>query len=84
MSKICSKPSQYFLDVDGKRVELTKEQLHNPNLFSIEVMDRAGVVVPIPKGKDWRELYLKPLMAGLQEIEPVFSRDYGNDSEIGY
>ena len=21
---------------------------------------------------------------GLQEIEPVFSRDYGNDSEIGY
>ena len=75
LSKICSKPSQYFLDVDGKRVELTKEQLHNPNLFSIEVMDRAGVVVPIPKGKDWRELYLKPLMAGLQEIEPLKSLD---------
>jgi len=75
LSKICSKPSQYFLDVDGKRVELTKEQLHNPNLFSIEVMDRAGVVVPIPKGKDWREIYLKPLMAGLQEIEPLKSLD---------
>ena len=38
-------------------------------------MDRAGVVVPIPKGKDWRELYLKPLMAGLQEIEPLKSLD---------
>jgi len=75
LSKICSNPSQYFLDVDGKRVELTKEQLHNPNLFSIEVMDKAGVVVPIPRGPDWRELYLKPLMAGLQEIEPLKSLD---------
>ena len=53
LTKICSNPSQYFLDVDGKRVELTKEQLHNPNLFSIEVMDRASIVVPIPKPKDW-------------------------------
>ena len=71
LTKICSNPSQYFLDVDGKRVELTKEQLHNPNLFSIEVMDKASVVVPIPKPKDWRELYLKPLMAGIQEVAPL-------------
>ena len=75
LTKICSNPSQYFLDVDGKRVELTKEQLHNPNLFSIEVMDRASVVVPIPKPKDWRELYLKPLMAGIQEVAPLKSSD---------
>ena len=26
LSKICSDPTQYFLDVDGKRVDLTKEQ----------------------------------------------------------
>jgi len=75
LTKISSNPSQYFLDVDGKRVELTKEQLHNPNLFSIEVMDKASVVVPIPKPKDWREVYLKPLMAGIQEIEPLKSSD---------
>ena len=75
LTKICSNPSQYFLDVDGKRVELTKEQLHNPNLFSIEVMDKASVVVPIPKPKDWRELYLKPLMAGIQEVAPLKSSD---------
>jgi len=76
LSKICSSPSQYFLDVDGKRVELTKEQLHNANLFAIEVMDKAGVVIgTIPKGPDWRELYLKPLMSGIQEIEPLKSLD---------
>jgi len=75
LSKICSDPSQYFLDVDGKRVDLTKEQLHNPNLFSLEVMDKAAVVVPIPKPKDWREVYLKPLLLGMQEIEPLKSLD---------
>ena len=51
LTKICSNPSQYFLDVDGKRVELTKEQLHNPNLFSIEVMDKASVVCAYTKTK---------------------------------
>ena len=76
LSKICSTPSQYFLDVDGKRVELTKEQLHNANLFSIEVMDKAGVVIAsIPKGPDWREIYLKTLFATMQEIEPLKSLD---------
>jgi len=75
LSKICSDPSQYFLDVDGKRVDLTKEQLHNPNLFSLEVMDKAAVVVPIPKPKDWREVYLKPLLLSMQEIEPLKSLD---------
>ena len=76
LSKICSTPSQYFLDVDGKRVELTKEQLHNANLFSIEVMDKAGVVIAsIPKGPDWREIYLKTLFTTMQEIEPLKSLD---------
>ena len=75
LSKICSDPTQYFLDVDGKRVDLTKEQLHNPNLFSLEVMDKAAVVVPIPKAKDWRELYLKPLLSTMQQIDPLKSLD---------
>ena len=75
LSKICSNPTQYFLNVGGKRVDLTKEQLHNPNLFSLEVMDKAAVVVPIPKAKDWREVYLKPLLATMQEIEPLQSLD---------
>ena len=39
-------------------------------------MDKAGVVIAsIPKGPDWREIYLKPLLSTMQEIEPLQSLD---------
>ena len=75
LTKITSNPPQWFLNVGGKRVELKTEQLHNPNLFAIAVLDQANVVSPIPKAADWREVYLKTLMQNLQEIEPLESLD---------
>jgi hypothetical protein len=75
LTKITSNPPQWFLNVGGKRVELKTEQLHNPNLFAIAVLDQANVVSPIPKAQDWREIYLKVLMNNLQEIEPLESLD---------
>ncbi len=75
LTKIKSNPPQWFLNVSGKRIELKTEQLHNPNLFAIAVLDQANVVSPIPKAKDWREIYLKTLMQNLQEIEPLESLD---------
>jgi hypothetical protein len=75
LTKIKSNPPQWFLNVSGKRIELKTEQLHNPNLFAIAVLDQANVVSPIPKAKDWREIYLKSLMQKLQEIEPLESLD---------
>jgi hypothetical protein len=75
LTKITSNPPQWFLNVGGKRVELKTEQLHNPNLFAIAVLDQANVVSPIPKAVDWREVYLKALMNNLQEIEPLESLD---------
>jgi hypothetical protein len=75
LTKITSNPPQWFLNVGGKRVELKTEQLHNPNLFAIAVLDQANVVSPIPKAVDWREVYLKTLMNNLQEIEPLESLD---------
>ena len=75
LTKINSNPPQWFLTVDEKRVELKTEQLHNPNLFAIAVLDQANVVSPIPKAADWREIYVKPLMNNLQEIEPLESLD---------
>ena len=76
LTKIASTPSQYFLDVDGKRVELTKEQLHNPNLFCIEVMDKAEVIiVTTPKLRDWKEIYLKQLFANIQTVQPLKSSE---------
>jgi hypothetical protein len=75
LTKITSNPPQWFLNVAGKRIELKTEQLHNPNLFAIAVLDQANVVSPIPKAQDWREVYLKTLMQSLQEIEPLESLD---------
>ena len=81
LTKINSNPTQYFLDIGGSRVELNKEQLHNANLFSIEAMDKGSVVVPIPKPKDWRQIYLKPLIATQQVIEPLESLNPVNQLE---
>lgn len=78
LSKIKSNPPQWFLNVDGKRIELKTEQLHNPNLFAIAVLEQANIVCPIPKGPDWREIYLKNLMEKIQEIEPLESLDPTN------
>tara|TARA_Y100001938_G_C8081636_1_gene429516 strand:- start:920 stop:2437 length:1518 start_codon:yes stop_codon:yes gene_type:complete len=75
LTKIKSNPPQWFLNVGGKRVELKTEQLHNPNLFSIAVLEQADTLTPIPKQKDWRELYVSPLLSSLQEIEPLESLD---------
>ena len=81
LTKINSNPPQWFLNIDGKRAELKTEQLHNPNLFAIAVLDQANIVSPIPKAKDWREVYLKPLMNNLQEIEPLESLNPNNQIE---
>ena len=73
LTVINSDPPQWFLNVAGKRVVFTAEELHNPNLFSIVCMKQAKIITPIPKAKDWREVYLKPLMAALVEIEALES-----------
>ena len=81
LTKINSNPPQWFLNVAGKRIELKTEQLHNPNLFAIAVLDQANVVSPIPKAKDWREVYLTPLMSNLQQIDPLESLNPTNQIE---
>ena len=75
LTKVTSNPPQWFLNVDDKRVELKTEQLHNPNLFAVAILDQANIVSPIMKGKDWREVYLKPLLENLDESEPLKSLD---------
>jgi hypothetical protein len=81
LTKINSNPPQWFLNVAGKRIELKTEQLHNPNLFAIAVLDQANIVSPIPKAKDWREIYLKALMNSLEEIEPLESLKHNEQLE---
>ena len=73
LTKYKSSPPQWFLDVDGTRIELKSEQLYSSPLFALACLDQANLVVPVPKAKDWKQHFLKPMMNNLQEVEPLES-----------
>jgi hypothetical protein len=75
LTKYKSNPPQWFLDVSGTRIELKSEQLYSPPLFALACLDQANLVVPVPKAKDWKQFFLKPMMNNLQEVEPLESLD---------
>jgi len=79
LTKYTSNPPQWFLDVDKKRIELKSEQLYNPGMFALACLDQANKIVPVPKPKDWKQHYLKPMMTNLQEVEPLESLDPINE-----
>ena len=78
LTKYTSKPPQWFLDVNENRIELKSEQLYSSPLFALACLDQANLVVPVPKAKDWKQYYLKPLLQNVQEIEPLESLDARN------
>ena len=67
------------LNVDKTRIELKSEQLYNPGMFALACLDQANKIVPVPKPKDWKQHFLKPMMQGLQEVEPLESLDPVNE-----
>ena len=73
LTKYKSTPPQWFLDVDGTRIELKTEQLYSRPLFALACLDQANLVVPVHKAKDWKQFFLKPMMNSLQEVEPLES-----------
>ncbi len=73
LTKYKSSPPQWFLDVDGTRIELKTEQLYSSPLFALACLDQANLIVPVPKAKDWKQFFLKPMMNNLQEVEPLES-----------
>ena len=79
LTKYASKPPEWFLDVDKKRIQLKSEQLYSPNLFALACLDQANLIVPIPKPKDSKQHFLKPMMDGLQEVEPLESLNPVNE-----
>jgi len=79
LTKYTSNPPQWFLDVSETRIELKTEQLYSSPLFALACLDQANLVIPVPKPKDWKELFLKPLMQNLQEVEPLESLDPINE-----
>ena len=79
LTKYASKPPEWFLSVDKKRIQLKSEQLYSPQLFALACLDQANLVVPVPKPQDWKQHFLKPMMLGLQEVEPLESLDPVNE-----
>ena len=79
LTKYSSHPPQWFLSVNKKRIELKSEQLYSPNLFALACLDQANLIVPIPKPKDWKQHFLKPMMQDLQEVEPLESLNPENE-----
>ena len=79
LTKYTSNPPQWFLDVSDKRIELKSEQLYNPGMFALACLDQANKIVPVPKPRDWKQHFLKPMMQNLQEVEPLASLDPINE-----
>ena len=49
-----SEPRLYFMDVDGKRLELTTEQLQMPLQFQRACMEQIDSMPPLLKASDWQ------------------------------
>ena len=79
LTKYTSKPPQWFLNVNEDRIELKSEQLYSAPLFALACLDQANLVIPVPKPKDWKQNYLKPLLQSIQEVEPLQSLDPVNE-----
>ena len=79
LTKYTSKPPQWFLNVNEDRIELKSEQLYSSPLFALACLDQANLVIPVPKPKDWKQYYLKPLLQSIQEVEPLQSLDPVNE-----
>ena len=63
--KYTSKPPQWFLDVNTDRIELNQNN-YTVHLCLLACLDQANLVVPVPKAKDWKQYYLKPLLQNVQ------------------
>jgi len=79
LTKYTSNPPQWFLNVGDKRIELKSEQLYNPGMFALACLDQANSIIPVPKPKDWKQHFLKPMMTNIQEVEPLESLDPINE-----
>ena len=65
---LLSEPRLYFLDVDGKRLELSTEQLQMPIQFQRQCMEQLNYMPPTPKPADWQML-VNELLKGASQIE---------------
>jgi len=63
-----SEPRLFFMDVDGKRLELSTEQLQIPLQFQRACIEQLDMMPPIMKSADW-QAYINSLLQDAMTIE---------------
>jgi hypothetical protein len=70
LSKYASEPPLWFLDVNGKRIELDTESLFNQMAFQKSCVEKLNVLPPAVKKADWEQL-LNALLTEMVETEQI-------------
>jgi len=64
-------PRVYYLNVDGKRLELNTNQLNNPKEFQLKCLNDLRIRPPVPKEGDWNKLVNKLLKEAVEVDVPA-------------
>ena len=70
LSKYNSEPPLWFLDVNGRRIELDTDQLFNQPAFQKSCVERLNVLPPTLRRQDW-ESFLNGLLREMVELEQI-------------
>jgi hypothetical protein len=83
LSKYNSDPPLWFLDVEGKRVELTTEELQQQHKFQIVCMNKLNLAPPTLKKHEWEGL-LNSLLKQMVETQAITEapEDTSNESRF--
>jgi hypothetical protein len=64
-------PRVYYLNVDGKRLELSTAQLNNPREFQLKCLNDLRLRPPVPKEADWNKMVNKLLKEAIEIDVPA-------------
>ena len=70
LSKYNSEPPLWFLDINGRRVELDTESLHNQAAFQKACMEKVNLLPPTLRKQDWEQV-LNSLLREMVELEQI-------------
>lgn len=63
-------PRVYYLNVDGKRLELNTSQLNNPREFQLKCLNDLRLRPPVPKEADWNKVVNRLLKEAIEVDVP--------------
>jgi hypothetical protein len=83
LSKYNSDPPLWFLDVEGKRIELTTEELQQQHKFQVVCMNKINIAPPTLKKPEWEGL-LNSLLRQMVETQAITEapEDTSNESRF--